>query len=171
MEPHLQPLSGEQLRYRSAIADDQARLDVVASGIWGGRFERTYIDVRVFNPHAPSNRSDSLAASYTHHERGKRRADEQRIREVEHSSFVPAVFSTTGGMEKSATSLFKMIALLLAEKSGDAYSTIMASLRCQISFSLIRSSIMCLRSSHSLLLLWPLIQQQLLLAKLGFHTK
>ena len=53
VEPHLQPLSGEQLRYRSAIANDQARLDVVASGIWGGRFERTYIDVRVFNPHAP----------------------------------------------------------------------------------------------------------------------
>ena len=150
VEPHLQPLTGEQLRYRSAIADDQASLDLVASGIWGGRFERTYIDVRVFNPHAPSNRSDSLAASYTHHEREKRRAYEQRIREVEHSSFVPAVFSTTGGMGKSATSLFKRIALLLAEKSGDTYSMIMASLRCQISFSLIRSSIMCLRGSNRL---------------------
>ena len=53
-------------------------------------------------------------------------------------------------MGKSATSLFKRIALLLAEKSGDAYSTIMASLRCQISFSLIRSSIMCLRGSRRL---------------------
>ena len=150
VEPHLQPLSGEQLRYRSAIADDQVRLDVVVSGIWGGRFERTYIDVRVFNPHAPLNRSDALAASYTHHERENRRAYEQRIREVEHSSFVHAVFSTTGGMGKSATSLFKKIALLLAEKSGDAYSTIMASLRCQISFSLIHSSIMCLRGSRRL---------------------
>ena len=64
VEPHLQPLTGEQLHYRTAIADDQARLDVVASGIWGGRFDRTFIDVRVFNPHAPSNRSNSLADSY-----------------------------------------------------------------------------------------------------------
>ena len=118
VESHLQPFSGEQLRYRSAIADDQARLDVVASGIWGGWFERTYIDVRFFNPHV----------------REKRRAYEQSITEVEHSSFVPAVSSTTGGMGKSATSLFKRIALLLAEKSEDVYSTIMASLRCQISF-------------------------------------
>ena len=47
VEPHLQPPTGEQLHYRTAIADDQARLDVVASGIWGGRFERTFIDVRV----------------------------------------------------------------------------------------------------------------------------
>ena len=69
---------------------------------------------------------------------------------MEHSTFVPAVFSTTGGMGKSATSLFKRIALLLVEKSGDAYSTIVASLRCQISFSLICSSIMCLRGSRRL---------------------
>ena len=34
VEPHLQPLSGEQLRYRSAIADDQARL-LVAFGKGG----------------------------------------------------------------------------------------------------------------------------------------
>ena len=97
---------------------DQARLDVVASGIWGGRFERTYIDVRVFNPHASSNRSNSLAATYVRHEKAKRRAYEQRLREVEHSSFVPAIFSTTGGMGKHGASLYKRIASLLAAKTG-----------------------------------------------------
>ena len=30
-----------------------ARLDIAANGFWGGTFERTYFDVRVFNPHAP----------------------------------------------------------------------------------------------------------------------
>ena len=148
VEPHLQPLSGEQLRYRTAIADDQARLDVVASGIWGGRFERTYIDVRVFNPHASSNRSNSLAATYVRHEKAKRRAYEQRLREVEHSSFVPAIFSTTGGMGKHGASLYKRIASLLAAKTGEPYSITLAAIRCQIGFALVRSALMCLRGAR-----------------------
>ena len=48
--PHLQPVPGEQFRHRSAITADQARLDVAASGIWGVRFENTFIDVRVLAP-------------------------------------------------------------------------------------------------------------------------
>ena len=51
-EPTLQPLTGEQLQYRTANVEDHARLDVAASGLWGSRFERTLIDVRVFNPYA-----------------------------------------------------------------------------------------------------------------------
>ena len=54
-EPMLQPLTAENLRYKSAITEDHARLDVASSGLWGSRFERTFIDVRVFNPHARSN--------------------------------------------------------------------------------------------------------------------
>ena len=150
VEPHLQPLTGEQLHYRTAIADDQARLDVVASGVWGGWFERTYIDVRVFNPHASSNRSNSLAAGYIRQEKAKRRSYEQRIREVEHASFVPAIFSTTGGMGKHAAALYKRIASLIAEKTGEKYGVVMASIRCRISFALVRASIMCLRGSRQL---------------------
>ena len=150
VEPHLQPLTGEQLHYRTAIADDQARLDVVASGIWGGRFERTFIDVRVFNPHAPSSRSNSLTASYVRQEKIKRRSYEQRIRDVENASFVPAIFSTTGDMGKHATALYKRIASILADKTGVKYSAVMASIRCRISFALLRSSIMCLRGSRRL---------------------
>ena len=50
VEPHLQPLTWQHLHVRTAIREDQAHLDVGANGIWGGRFERTYVDVRVFNP-------------------------------------------------------------------------------------------------------------------------
>ena len=42
------------------------------------------------------------------------------------SFFVPAVFSTTGGMGWHASSLYKIIAALLSEKSGEPYSTLMA---------------------------------------------
>jgi hypothetical protein len=64
IEPTLQPLSGESLNGASACTEDGARLDIVANGFWGNRYERTYLDVRVFNPLAPSNRQQSLAATY-----------------------------------------------------------------------------------------------------------
>ena len=150
VEPHLQPVTGEQFRYRTAIQTEQARLDVAASGIWGGRFERTFIDVRVFNPHATSNRATSIASCYTKHEKEKRRCYEQRVRDIEHSSFVPAIFSTTGGLGKHAESLYKRIASLQAAKTGEAYSCVMSWVRCKLSFALLRSSVMCLRGSRNL---------------------
>ena len=62
IEPRLQPLSGETLSTRNATTEGNARLDVAASGFWGGRFERAFFDVRVFNPYAPSNRTLQTAA-------------------------------------------------------------------------------------------------------------
>ena len=47
----------QQLTYMTANVEDGARLDIAANGFWGGRYERTFIDVRIFNPHAPSNRN------------------------------------------------------------------------------------------------------------------
>ena len=83
MEPGLQPLSGERFRHRTAIREDGARLDVAASGVWGGRFERTYFNVRVFNPLASSCQAHSLSATYAKHEGEKRRHYEDHVREIE----------------------------------------------------------------------------------------
>ena len=107
-----------------------------------------HIDVRVFNPFAPSNRSSSVSAAYTRHEKAKNRSYEQRLRDVEHASFVPAVFSTTGGMSKCASDLYKRIAVLLTEKTGESYSLAMAFIRCRLSVALIRASVMCVRGSR-----------------------
>ena len=71
VEPHLQPVTGEQIHYRTANAGEQARMASGIWGIWGGRFERTFIDVRLFNPYASSNRTTSLATSYARQERKK----------------------------------------------------------------------------------------------------
>ena len=71
-EPHLQPVDGEALRGASANTSEGARLDITASGFWGGRFERAFFDVRVFNPHAPTNRRLQLATCYRHHENAKK---------------------------------------------------------------------------------------------------
>ena len=87
IEPELQPVSDEALAGASANRQDGARLDIAANGFWEGTFERTYFDVRVFNPHAPSNRHTQLFNPYRKHERIKKRAYEQRVREIEHASF------------------------------------------------------------------------------------
>ena len=149
-EPLLQPLTGEQLHYRSANVEDNARLDVAASGLWGSRFERTLMDIRVFNPHARSNRCAPLTTVYQRHEREKRRHYEQRVREVEHATFVPVVLSACGGMGKAASALFKRIAVLIAEKRQEHYGQVISCIRCKLSFAILRSCIMCIRDCRRL---------------------
>ena len=102
-EPHLQPISGEVFSRASANVEDGARLDILANGFWGGRFERAFFDVRVFNPHAPSNRESKLSTCYRRHENLKKRTYEQHILEVEHGSFTHLVMSVTGGLGRAAT--------------------------------------------------------------------
>ncbi len=78
IEPELQPVSPQALTGASSNSQEGARLDVAANGVWGG----TYFDVRVFNPHAKSNRHPQMSSCYTKHERAKRRAYEQRSRTI-----------------------------------------------------------------------------------------
>ena len=54
VETHLQPFTGEVLQYRTAHRQEEARSDISASGSWGSRFEKVFMDVRVFNPNAES---------------------------------------------------------------------------------------------------------------------
>ena len=146
VEPTLQPITGETFSNATANSDEGARLDVAASGFWGGRFERAFFDVRVFNPHAPSNRQP-LPTCYRKHENIKKRAYEPRVREVEHGFFTPLVFSSTGGMGKAASACYKRLASLIAAKRDTLYSSTMSWIICRLSFSLLRSSIQCIRGA------------------------
>ena len=73
VEPPLQPLAGERFPILSTSTEEFARLDFAASGVWGGRFKRSFMDIRVFNPHAPSNAKISVPSMYKRHEAEKRR--------------------------------------------------------------------------------------------------
>lgn len=95
IEPHLQPVTGEALSGATAISTEGARLDVAASGFWGGCHERAFFDVRVFNPLAQSN-NQPLATCYRKHENLKKRAYDQRVWEIEHGTFTPPVLSLSG---------------------------------------------------------------------------
>ena len=49
----------------SVNSTDGAQLDVAVNGFWGGRHEKTFLDVRISNPYADSNRTTSQASTYT----------------------------------------------------------------------------------------------------------
>ena len=140
VEPDLQEITTETMTRRTANTEDGARLDIAANGFWGGRLERMFLDVRVFNPIAPSNRRTSLDKCFSKHEKEKKRAYEQRVCEIEHASFTPLVMSATGGLAKEATNFYKRLASLLAEKWDQLYSS---------TLHWLRSSIQCIRSARS----------------------
>jgi len=123
-------------------------LDIAANGFWGGRSERFFMNVCVFNPLAPSNSSSSLSSTFKKHENIKCCAFGQRIREVERASFTPIVLSATGGFTHEASVFYKRLACLLS-KWGDEYSVFLGWLRCSLYFSLLRSVINCICGAHS----------------------
>ena len=147
-EPVLQPLSGEEFAGASTNMALGARLDIAASGFYGGRFERTFFDVRVFNPLAQSNQFP-LARCYRRHEAEKRRMYGARVREVERASLVPFVMTCVGGYGPAATATTQRLAALIAEKEDQQYSAVIGWLRTKISFALLRSAGMCIRGARS----------------------
>ena len=140
----LQPINGEVFTGSSSNIQDGARLDIVANGFWGGRFECTFFDVQVFNPHAPSNRNSQC---YRKHKLEKKRQYKQRVREVEHASFTPLVLSATGGMANEDTVFYKRLASCLATKRDQPYSSTLFWLQCRLTFSLLHSAIQCIRGA------------------------
>ena len=113
-----------------------------------GEIGRAFFDVKVFNPNAQSYCKLQLSSAYKQQEKSKKRKYEERSREVERGSFTPLIFTTTGGLEirhRSPTITW----LQCWPKRGQSYSTTISWLRCRLSFSLLRSAIICLRGARS----------------------
>ena len=64
IEPTLQPLQGEKFCYKSAITDEERRLDFVAQGFWQSRNERLFFDIRIFIPQIKSYPSQVCINTY-----------------------------------------------------------------------------------------------------------
>ena len=148
IEPRLQPLTGELLRPRSAIATDDARADIRARSFWSNQ-QNAYFDIQVFYPHASSYLSKSFSSLCATCERTKKNEYNDRVIQVEQGTFTPLVFSSCGGMGDEATLAIKKLATALAEKKCENYSKVIGLLRCRIAFALMRSASVCLRGSRS----------------------
>ena len=146
-EPTLLPLEGEHLRYRTANTSNEARVDVSARGFWT-RGQKAFCDIRIFDPMASCHRELSLEAAHRRNEQEKTRAYGERIQHVDHGTFTPLVFTTSGGMGSKAKCFYSRLADLMAEKKHQPRSHVVAWMRCRLSFSLLRSSLLCLRGTR-----------------------
>ena len=114
-------------------------------GYWG---TCTYTGVLGYMFSNSYNKS-SIIARHRRNEKEKRRQYEERICNIEHGSFTPLVFTTAGGMGPSASTFYKYLSSRLSIRYSKSYSKILNWIRCRLSFSLLRSSIMCLRGARS----------------------
>ena len=118
------------------------------TGVWM-RGARAFFDVRVFNPLAPSYLNSTLKAAHKTNEKSKKREYNDRILQIEHGSFTPLVFSTFGGMSVECGNFYNKVAEKIAEKRDIASSLAKSWIRTKISFSLLRTTNLCIRGSRS----------------------
>ena len=142
-EPMLLP-TNKNAHPPGTIVDDQARLDIVATGLWG-TFERTYFDVRVTHPGAKSNAGKSLDKLLNVNEKEKQTKYSSRVINTEKSSFVPLVFSTGGSSAPQCQRHHRRVAELISNKRSEQYSHIMSYIRTRVRFALLKSVLMAVR--------------------------
>ena len=145
VEPGLQPVTGEELN-RGANQSHDARLDVHARGFWERQISACF-DIRVCHSHADSYNDLTLKQLYKQQENEKKRKYASRILEVEQGTFIPLVFSTTGGMGEEGARYHVRLVELPAIKKGETYSTMVSWVRAKASFVLQKGALLCLRGS------------------------
>ena len=69
--------------------------------------------------------------------------------EVEHGTFTPLVFTTTGVMSHECSVFFKSLSEKISIKRGERYEEIMRFLRVKLSFLALKATLLCLRGSRS----------------------
>ena len=144
VEPQLLPINNEEVEGTQA---DRAAPDISSRGLWS-TFERTFFDVRVLHPNAPSYRSTDINALYRQHEQEKCRKYNSRVIAVERGSFTPLIYSTFGGWGPQATRYHKRLAEKLATKQNESYNNVLSHMRTRVRFSLLRSVLVAVRGER-----------------------
>ena len=148
-EPMLLELNGETLHERSANTKKEARLDVSARGFWVTG-QRVFCDVRVFDLNALRYKNLELKRCYSKNEDEKKKNYNERVLQVENGTFTPLVFSTHGGMGRECKKFYQRLTEMIAEKRDIPNSVATKYVRTRMSFSLLRSTLVCVRGSRSL---------------------
>ena len=148
-EPPLQPVTNKVGYQKTAILADDARTDIRARGFWRDG-QNAYFDIRVTNVDCASQQSSSLKSVLRKHEMEKKRNYNRRIMEVEHGTFTPLVFSTSGVMAHECSAYHKTLAEKLANKKNERYEEVMRYLRVKFSFLALKSTLLCLRGSRTI---------------------
>ena len=143
IEPVLLPVNPDVLREGTNSAPN-ARLDISSRGTFS-EGEKNFFDLRVTHFNAQSFRDKSLAQIYRINENEKKNLYNDRILNVEKGTFIPLVFTTSGGMGPECTKLNKRIAERTADKTNEEYSHVMMHIRTRLRFALLKSTLVGLR--------------------------
>jgi len=149
IEPHLDSLSGEKFKLKSANRNQDARSDVRIRGFWGNKKD-AFFEFRVFYPFASSLANKSVDASFSRMSKARKREYEERITQVDNASFTPMILASTGGTGDEMDVALKVLGAKLAEKNNEVYSHVMGDIRARFAFAIARSSLICLRGSRSI---------------------
>ena len=144
-EPELQPVTGEIIE---GLSGNASRPDIRARGVWRAS-QNAFFDVRVTNTHSPSQIHLTTESVLKKHEQEKKRNYNRRIMDTDHVTFTLLVFSVSGGMGKECSMFHKHVAERLAIKTGERYEKIISTIRCKLSFLILKSALMCVRGSRS----------------------
>ena len=146
VEPGLAPVNAS-LYKRSTITQDDARLDVSAVGVYSP-FERSFFDIRVTHPNCASNEFKDLKQIYHEHEKAKKDAYEERVLQAEKGTFIPLVFTTSGGMGPMCTMFIKRLVEKLTSDKKERASVVMNHVRTRLRFAILRSTVIAMRGAR-----------------------
>ena len=118
-------------------------MDISARGLWNS-CEKTFFDIRITHPISQSYSGKSLAEVYQQHEKEKDKYN-QRVIDIEKSSFNPLVFTTTGGMAPECNRVNKRLAEKIAEKRRELYASVIMYIKTKLRFALLRSTVAAIR--------------------------
>ena len=71
-----------------------------------------------------------------------------RILQVEKGSFVPLVYTTTGGMGPQCSRTHRRIAELVSDKKNERYADVINHIRTRLRFSLLKSILIAIRGAR-----------------------
>ena len=136
-EPSLLPTCTE-LHPKGTITADGARLDIVATGLYG-KNEKTFMDVRITHPNAPSNLSIPVEKLLLKNEAEKKSKYGSRVINTERATFIPLVFTTAATTAPECNKFHKRVAELIANKRKEQYGKVLSYIRTRISFAMLKS--------------------------------
>ncbi len=76
------------------------------------------------------------------------RAYNDRVLQVEKASFVPLVYTTSGGMSPQCEKVHKRIAELVSHKRNELYSDVINHIRTRLRFALLKSILVSVRGAR-----------------------
>ena len=105
VEPQLLPIQNEDLLGKTANRANEARLDIRTRGFW----TRQQDAIRVTHTKANLLSSSQAMSQLGVHEREKKRQYAERVNMIDHGTFTPLVFSTTGMVGREGSRCLKSL--------------------------------------------------------------